>query len=88
MQIYSNICNAMLSYFFGSAKHHKVFSQFINMENSLQVLATLKRKRYVKCHLDGGGHGLTHVVKIFELFFRSPADRADRTSRYGVTRVP
>ena len=45
MQIYSNICNAMLSYFFGSAKHHKVFSQFINMENSLQVLATLKRKK-------------------------------------------
>jgi hypothetical protein len=48
---YSNICNAMLSYFFYSAKHHKVFSQFITQGKSLQVLATLKRKRYIKCHI-------------------------------------
>ena len=75
----------MLSYFFGSAKHHKVFSEFINMEKSLQVLATLKRKRYVKRHLDGGGHSLTRVVKIFGLFFQSPAER---TNGYRVTRVP
>ena len=73
------------SHIFSSAKHHKVFSQFINMEKSLHVLATLKRKRYVKRHLDDGGHGLTHVVKIFGLFFWSPADR---TNGYGVTRVP